>query len=198
MVDKWAIKRGLADAINAHDMQALLDLFSEDAVLVSPAGMAEGREQIAWLYEQFFRGFPDLRLTVWYEATDTDRPMMVEWTATGTHTGPFLLPDGRELEATGRRITLRGSCASFVENEKVVTHREYFDQLELYTQLGLHLSGDGPAPCGSAANGSPGSHRQAGPVGGSGAAGHQARADTEGSPRQTTRPGNVNTGGSSA
>ncbi len=48
---------------------------------------------------------------------------------TGTHTGPFLLPDGSELEATGRRITLRGTCASFVEDGKVVTHREYFDQL---------------------------------------------------------------------
>ncbi|SNT64423.1 hypothetical protein SAMN05216276_11191, partial [Streptosporangium subroseum] len=38
-----------------------------------------------------------------------------------------------------------GTCASFVENGKVVTHREYFDQLELYTQLGLHLSKDDPA-----------------------------------------------------
>ena len=43
-------------------------------------------------------------------------------------------------------LTLRGTCASFVENGKIVTHREYFDQLELYTQLGLHLSKDNPAP----------------------------------------------------
>ena len=142
MVDKWEVKRGLAEAINDHDVHRLLDSFTEDAIFVSPAGIAEGREQIAWLFEQFFKGFPDLHLTVWYEATGTDNPMTVEWTGTGTHTGPFLLPDGRELEATGRRITLRGICASFVENGKVVTHREYFDQLELYTQLGLHLSRD--------------------------------------------------------
>ncbi|SNT59855.1 conserved hypothetical protein, partial [Streptosporangium subroseum] len=74
MVDKWEIKRGMADAINAHDVHRLLDLFTEDAIFVSPVGMAEGHEQIAWLFEQFFKGFPDLHLTVWYEATDTDNP----------------------------------------------------------------------------------------------------------------------------
>ncbi|WP_062430837.1 ester cyclase [Herbidospora daliensis] len=143
MVDKWKVKRALADAINDHDIARMLDLFTEDAAYVSPAGLAEGRDQIVWLFEQFFRGFPDLRLTVWYEAIDTDNPLIVEWTATGTHTGPFLLPDGRDLEATGRRITLRGTCASFVDDDgKIATHREYFDQLELFSQLGLHLAVD--------------------------------------------------------
>ncbi|MBO4275567.1 ester cyclase [Microbispora triticiradicis] len=145
MVDKWETKRGLADALNDHDVHRLVDLFTEDAVFVSPVGLMEGREQIGWFFEQFFQGFPDLHLAVWYEATGTDNPLMVEWTVTGTHAGPFLLPDGRELDATGRRITLRGSCASFVENGKIATHREYFDQLELYTQLGLHLASDNPA-----------------------------------------------------
>ncbi len=54
-------------------------------------------------------------------------------------------PTEASWEATGRRITLRGTCASFVENGKVATHREYFDQLELYTQLGMHLAMDDPA-----------------------------------------------------
>ena len=89
MVEKWEIKRGLADAINDHDVHRMLDFFTEDAVFVSPVGMAEGHEQIAWFFEQFFKGFPDLHLAVWYEATNTDNPMMVEWTGTGTHTGPI-------------------------------------------------------------------------------------------------------------
>nr|WP_062341100.1 ester cyclase [Herbidospora sakaeratensis] len=139
MVDKWATKRRLAAAINDHDLARMRELFTDDATYVSPAGVAEGPEQILWLYEQFFRGFPDLHLAVWYEATTTDNPLMVEWTAIGTHTGPFLLPDGSDLAPTGRRITLRGTCASFLEDGKIATHREYFDQLELYSQLGLHL-----------------------------------------------------------
>ncbi|MEU8054741.1 ester cyclase [Microbispora bryophytorum] len=142
MVDKWKIKRGLADAINDHDLHRILDCFTPDAILVSPVGLAEGREEVEWVFEQFFKGFPDLHLNVWYEATETDDPMVVEWTGTGTHTGPFLLPDGRELQATGRRITVRGTCSSFVEHDRITTHREYYDQFELFAQLGLHLSSD--------------------------------------------------------
>ncbi|WP_239117042.1 ester cyclase [Planotetraspora phitsanulokensis] len=146
MSSPWGVKHQLADAINAHDVNRALEYFSPDAVVVSPSGVAEGREQIAWLYEQLFKGFPDFTLTTWNEVSDTDAPMVAEWVATGTHTGPFLLPDGSELEGTGRRITIRGACASFVENGRITTHREYFDQLEMYTQLGLGLARVEQAP----------------------------------------------------
>ncbi|MEU7937871.1 hypothetical protein [Microbispora bryophytorum] len=53
---------------------------------------------------------------------------------------PFLLPDGREIEGTGRHITLRATCSTFGRDDKIVTHREYFDQLELYSQLGFGLT----------------------------------------------------------
>jgi steroid delta-isomerase-like uncharacterized protein len=142
----WDIKHQLCEAINAHDLHQVLELFSPDAVYVSPSGIAEGHEQIAWLLEQFFKGFPDCHRTPWFEIADHDNPAVMEWTLTGTHTGPFLLPDGRELEGTGRQITLRGTCASFIENGKITTHREYFDQLELYTQLGFGLTEINPPP----------------------------------------------------
>jgi uncharacterized protein (TIGR02246 family) len=140
MSDSWAVKRRLADALNEHDLEGVLETFSPDAVLVSPFGVAEGHEQIGWMYEQVFKSFPDFQLVVWYEAVTCDAPLMVEWTATGTHLGPLLLPNGRELQGTGRPVTFRGTCASFVEDGKIKTHREYFDQLELYTQLGLCLT----------------------------------------------------------
>ncbi|MEW9530908.1 ester cyclase [Microbispora sp. NPDC049125] len=135
----WDLKHELCEAINDHDVRRVLEFYSPDAVYVAPAGVAEGHEQIAWLYEHFFKGFPDYHLTAWYEV-ECDNPTVTEWTVTGTHTGPFLLPDGRELEGTGRPITLRATCLSYVENGKIKTHREYFDQLELYTQLGFGLT----------------------------------------------------------
>jgi hypothetical protein len=141
----WDLKHQLGEAINAHDLQGVLDCYSPDAVYVAPSGVAEGHEQIAWLYEQLFKGFPDLHQTPWFELGDCDNPAVTEWTTTGTHTGPFLLPDGRELEGTGRRITLRSTCSTFVENGKIKTHREYFDQLELYSQLGFSLTEHNPA-----------------------------------------------------
>jgi ketosteroid isomerase-like protein len=135
----WDLKHRLTDAINAHDLQGVLDCYSPDAVYVTPSGVAEGHEQIAWLYEQFFRGFPDFHGTAWFEIAECDNPAVTEWTYTGTHTGPFLLPNGQEIQGTGRRITIRATCAAHAENGKIVTHREYFDQLELYSQLGFGL-----------------------------------------------------------
>ncbi|MEU8205909.1 ester cyclase [Streptosporangium sp. NPDC049046] len=133
------LERRLIEAINAHDLHRVLDCYSPDAVLVAPSGTMEGHEQIAWLYEQYFKAFPDFKKTVWLEVPCED-PVVAEWTLTGTHTGPFLLPDGREVEETGRRITVRGACMAYVANEKIITQRDYFDQLELYSQLGFGLT----------------------------------------------------------
>ncbi|WP_203880721.1 ester cyclase [Planotetraspora kaengkrachanensis] len=136
----WDLKHRLGKAINAHDLQAVLDCYCPNAVYVTPSGVAEGHEQIAWIYEQLFRSFPDIHLTPWFELGDCENPAVTEWTMTGTHTGPLLLPDGRELQGTGRKISLRATCSTFVGDGKIKTHREYFDQLELYSQLGLRLS----------------------------------------------------------
>ncbi|WP_182885793.1 ester cyclase [Microbispora sp. H10885] len=143
MSDPWAVKRQLTVALNEHDLEGVLEIFSPDAVLVSPFGVAEGLEQIGWMYEQIFKSFPDFHLFAWYEAVTCEAPLMVEWTATGTHLGPILLPNGCELQGTGRPVTFRGTCASFVEDGKIKSHREYFDQLELYAQLGLCLTAPG-------------------------------------------------------
>lgn len=136
----WDIKHRLDDAVNAHDLQGVLACYSEDAVYVGPSGVVEGHEQIAWYYEQFFTAFPDFHSTAWFELDNCDNPAVTEWTYTGTHTGPILLPDGREIEGTGRRIAIRAICAAYVQDGKIVTHREYFDQLELYSQLGFGLT----------------------------------------------------------
>ncbi|GIG85037.1 ester cyclase [Planotetraspora kaengkrachanensis] len=130
----------MTEAINDHDIQRILSCYSGDAVLVTPSGVSEGPDQIAWFYEHFFKGFPDLHVTAWDELYDSDNPAVTEWTFCGTHTGPFLLPDGREIEGTGRRVTVRATCVTHVEDGRMRTHREYFDQLELYSQLGFGLT----------------------------------------------------------
>lgn len=148
----WEIKHRLYRAANRHDLHHVLECYAPDAVLVTPAGVAEGLDEIGWYYEHFFKGFPDYHVTAWVEF-DFDNPAITEWTLTGTHIGPFLLPDGREAQGTGRHITIRGSCAAHVMDDKILTHRGYFDQLELYSQLGYGLSElDGhppPRPAGS-------------------------------------------------
>jgi ketosteroid isomerase-like protein len=138
------IKDKLHDAVNEHDIEQIIECFAPDAVYVTPAGVVEGREQIAWYYEHLFAGFPDLRIVSWHKVV-CDEPAVTEFTMAGTHSGPFLLPDGRVLEGTGRHITVRAAGAAFIEDGKIITDRDYYDQLELYSQLGLSLSGE-PVP----------------------------------------------------
>ncbi|PZG19297.1 ester cyclase [Nonomuraea aridisoli] len=135
----WDLKHRLADAVNAHDVPGVLACYSRDAVYVTPCGVAEGHDQIRWMYEQLFRAFPDFHAAAWFELGDCDNPAVTEWTYTGTHDGPFLLPDGREIAATHRRITVRATCSAHVTEGKIDSHREYYDQLELFSQLGFGL-----------------------------------------------------------
>ncbi|HEX4813666.1 MAG TPA: ester cyclase [Nonomuraea sp.] len=135
----WDIKHRLTEAVNAHNLPGVLACYSPNAVYVSPSGVAEGHDEISWVFQHIFRGFPDWHIAAWFELGDCDNPTVTEWTYTGTHNGPFLLPDGRELPATGRRIMIRATCAAHITDGKIDSHREYYDQLELYSQLGFGL-----------------------------------------------------------
>ncbi|TKK86247.1 ester cyclase [Herbidospora galbida] len=124
------------EAYNRHDVGGMMRHFAPAGVLVTPAGIHEGREQVAWYYAHWFAAFSDLKVTAWMLPT-ADDPAVTEFTITGTHDGPFLLSDGAELPGTGRRIALRGVSLCTIEDDLIVTDRDYYDQLELYSQLGL-------------------------------------------------------------
>jgi steroid delta-isomerase-like uncharacterized protein len=138
------IKDELYHAYCDHDVPRMVSLYSRDAVFVAPEGVAEGREQISSVYEDFFAGFPDAKVTPWY-ITASDDLVVTEWTLTGTHTGPYLLPGGIETTATGRPVAVRGCCMIHVANDEIISHRHYYDQLELCSQLGFGAV-SGPPP----------------------------------------------------
>jgi hypothetical protein len=125
----------LKEAYNRHDLDALARCFDDGSVLVSPDGIAEGPEQIASLYGQFMEAFPDTMVTP-QSLVVSSRTLASEYTITGVHKGPFLIPGGGVLEETGRPITVRACCVTSVEGGVIASHRIYYDQLELVTQLG--------------------------------------------------------------
>ncbi|GGO21562.1 ester cyclase [Microbispora bryophytorum] len=143
MSTAYDIRDELVLAFNGHDLRRLSQCYSPSAVLVGPEGVAEGQEQIATFWEQLLTAFLDARLTPWYKAAVSD-PAVTEWCLTGTHMGPLLLPSGRHLEGTGRQVAIRGCCVLHVENDRIVTHQQYYDQLELYSQLGFRHVCDCP------------------------------------------------------
>jgi predicted ester cyclase len=126
----------LTDAVNDHDLEAAARCYSPEAVLVSPDGTFEGREQAVSSIRGFLEAFPDMRVTSWSKVTSGD-VVADEWTFTGTNTGPIATPDGETIPATGKAVSMRGADVAVVEVGLITSHRLYWDQLELLTQLGL-------------------------------------------------------------
>ncbi|ETK30484.1 ester cyclase [Microbispora sp. ATCC PTA-5024] len=128
-------------AYNAHDPEAVLSCFAPQAASVGPPGQSENRDQILSYYELIWTGFPDVTFTVWQTITEGDEVAATSMAA-GTHTGPFTLPDGEVIQGTGRRVAARVCWVFGVENGLIVSQQVFYDQLEVYAQLGLSC----PAP----------------------------------------------------
>ena len=136
---RLAVER-LKVAYNDHDLVELARCFSPRPVLVSPDGIAEDREQIASYYATFMEAFPDTIVTP-QSVVATHDCLAAEFTITGTHKGPFLMPGGGVFDATQRLITVRACSLSTIEEGLIASHRIYYDQLELIAQIGA------PLPC---------------------------------------------------
>ncbi|MFG1706540.1 ester cyclase [Nonomuraea sp. M3C6] len=128
----------LRKTFNRHDLDGLADTFSRGAVLVAPDGVGQDRDEIVSYYGAFIEAFPDSRCTP-QSVTICGDTLVAEYTLTGTHEGPYLMPGGGVAEATGRSILVRACSVSTVEDDHIVSHRIYYDQLELGAQLGGSL-----------------------------------------------------------
>ncbi|WP_187280793.1 ester cyclase [Microbispora sp. CSR-4] len=123
-------------AFNAHDIDALLSTVSPDAAILSPEGLAEGREELGSYLEEFWAAFPDVH-TVVLESFDTDDTTIDEVVFVGTHKGPYRGPGGKVIPPTGRPVNIRACYVCTVENGLIVSMRVYLDQMELLSQLGV-------------------------------------------------------------
>ena len=123
---------------NAGDLDAVMDLYAEDAVQGMPDGMFEGREAIRERLARELDAIPDVTHTVTSFVEQGDA-FCDEWTFAGTHTGDTLtLPNGDPLPATGRRVEVRGMEIVRVNPDgKIVLNTLYYDNMAVAVQLGL-------------------------------------------------------------
>ena len=56
---------------------------------------------------------------------------------TGTHTGTWRSPNGAEVPATGKMVDFPFVGVFRVKDGKISSIRIYYDQIEVFTQLGL-------------------------------------------------------------
>ena len=117
-----------AQLYNAGDVEGLVNLYTEDATLVTPDGAFEGRAAIHEAFSRDKAAFPDHAVTrdVIVEQGDI---LADEWAMLATHTGPLAMPDGTELPPTGTRIEIKGMELVQHRDGKIAVHHMYYDNM---------------------------------------------------------------------
>ena len=123
---------------NATDREGWAALYTDDVVYEAPggariSGLAELKEQY---FDALATAAPDRASRDVVLVAEGDH-VVEEARYTGTHTGTWRNPNGAEVPATGRTLDFRFVWIFRVENGKISSIRIYYDQLEVFTQLGL-------------------------------------------------------------
>jgi steroid delta-isomerase-like uncharacterized protein len=121
---------------NAGDLDACMELYAADAVQRMHDGVFQGSDAIRERLARDLTAFADAKYVVETFFAEGDK-FGDEWTFTGTNTGPFRLPDGTEIPATGGRVEIKGMEYVEVRDGKIVVDNLYYDFMAAVAQLGL-------------------------------------------------------------
>ena len=125
-------------SIAVRDWDAYGSVFAEDLAMVTPSlpGITRGREDRVQVVQGIMQPFPDGVVEVQRSFGQGDWACL-EVLFTGTHTEPMPGPGGVEVPATNRAVRLPYCMVMRFEDGLVSELYEYYDQLDLLTQLGL-------------------------------------------------------------
>lgn len=123
----------LLEAWNSHDPARVASWYTEDCygLDVAIARPQIGREGIQRMFEEYYRAFPDLRLSKNEIIVDDDRVALF-WAAQGTHMGAIL-----NIPATGRSIAVQGVNRLVFKDGKVCETLTIWDVAGMLRALGL-------------------------------------------------------------
>jgi steroid delta-isomerase-like uncharacterized protein len=125
------------DAWNAHDVEAIVAMHTEDSVFENhtTGDVNVGRDAIGEAITSIFRVFPDLTFEGRRQYI-RENLVVQEWTARGTHEGK-MTRSGVEVEPTGRQVEYRGMDVIPIRDGLVARKDVYSDGVTVLRQLGL-------------------------------------------------------------
>ena len=122
---------------NARDWSKLAETYAESALFYEPGVKPyRGRDAIRRSYQDLHAVFPDERIKKVRSFGQGDW-ICIEMVASGTHKGPLMTPEGKTIPPTNKSYQVEIAATIRIENGKIAEYHEYFDKLEMLTQLGL-------------------------------------------------------------
>jgi steroid delta-isomerase-like uncharacterized protein len=125
--------RASFEALGRHDLAAMAELYHPDVVEdIAPVGILRGRDEVLDFFRGVFAALPDFEIAI-TRLVASEQRVVVEWRMGGNFTGaPF-----QGIEATGKRIDLRGMDMFEVEDGAIVSNTAFYDGAEFARQVGM-------------------------------------------------------------
>jgi len=131
------IARMQFERLNRGDIGFRDEIEHKDIVIEGPgaAGPMDRDQYLAYL-QGFLDAFPDLHFDI-QETIAQGNYVVINWRATGTHTGPMRAPSGDMVPPTNRKGIVDGSTTYEFRDGKIARNRNFWDMVGLLMQLGL-------------------------------------------------------------
>jgi len=124
------------EAVNNHDLDAMVDTAVTDLEVVGPDGSYRGRDRFLEELGTLIKAFPDYRFLMGDLIVEGNKVAYVA-RLEGTHLGPYQTADGRTVPPTGKRVVLQMVNVRYVRGGKIIKLVNSWDRLSLLAQLGL-------------------------------------------------------------
>lgn len=135
--DNIAIVKEIYDCYNRRDFKATSKLIDNNAEFLNvPSNVTfKGPEGLQQILEGWRKGFPDSKITI-NNIVGSGDMVICEFTGAGSHTGPFMTPDG-EFMPTNKKLSLSICEVTRLKNGKVINVRTYYDTGTIMKSLGI-------------------------------------------------------------
>ncbi|MFZ1311475.1 MAG: ester cyclase [Chitinophagaceae bacterium] len=105
--------------------------FTKDVVMHASPSDIVGIDSARAYYANFITGFSNIQFTI-KDIFGQGEKLVKHWNFKGTHSGNFF-----GIPATGKSVSLDGTTLVRMSNGKIAEERDFFDNMDFMTQLGL-------------------------------------------------------------